>query len=528
MRPDNVAYVMYTSGSTGKPKGVTITHANLVNGVSRLAEAVGLRPGSRMLCATSVNFDVSAFEVFSALGVGATVDVVEDILELAKRDGWTGSALQAVPSVFAEILDQVSGRLHVDTVVLGGDALPATLLEKVRDAIPGVRLMQAYGQTEDFYATTYPVPEDWSGTGNVPIGRPLGNMRAYVLGPGLAPVPVGVVGELYVGGAVGRGYHGRPGLTAERFVADPFGPAGERMYRTGDLVRWTTDGQLEYLGRGDSQLKIRGFRVEPAEIEAALLAHPGVAQAVVLVREGRGTGGRQLVGYVVPAYGGDTGDPDLRAGVEVAEVRRFVAARLPEYMVPSALVVLDRMPLDLNGKVDRRALPEPEFAAGEYRAPRTPEERTLAAVYAEVLGLDRVGLDDDFFAIGGDSIRSIQVVARARARGVEISPRQVFESRTVAELAAGARVGAATAPEELAELEGGGVGWMPLPPAGAYLLEAGGAIDRFSMSALLELPEAIDAAGLAATLGAVLDHHDILRSRLVIQDGRPGLVADPP
>ncbi|MFD5806962.1 AMP-binding protein, partial [Streptomyces sp. NPDC127020] len=528
LRPQNTAYVMYTSGSTGVPKGVTITHANLVNGVSRLAEAVGIEAGSLMLSATSINFDVSAFEIFSALGAGACVEVVEDVLELAKRDGWTGTALQAVPSVFAEILDQVSGRMQVDTVVLGGDALPSSLLDRVRAAIPGVRLMQAYGQTEDFYATTYPIPQDWQGVGNVPIGRPLGNMRTYALDPQLLPVPTGVAGELYVAGAVGRGYHGRAALTAERFVADPFGPPGERMYRTGDLVRWTPEGHLEYLGRGDSQMKIRGFRVEPAEIEAALLAHPGVAQAVVVARDGAGTAGRRLVGYVVPAYGGgdDTDDPDLRAGIEVADVRRFVAARLPEYMVPAALVVLERLPLDVNGKVDRAGLPAPEFAVGEYRAPRSVVEETLAAVYAEVLGLDRVGLDDDFFAVGGDSIRSIQVVARARARGVRVSARQIFESRTVADLAVWAQAGADGVREQLPELEGGGTGWMPLPPA-AHLMEPGTDIGRFSMSTLLDLPQGVDSTALSATLGAVLDRHDILRSRLVERDGVQGLEAAP-
>ncbi|MEU3529939.1 AMP-binding protein, partial [Streptomyces sp. NPDC038707] len=527
MRPDNVAYVMYTSGSTGKPKGVTITHFGVMNDALSLARTMDLTAGSRMLFATSVNFDVSAFEVFSALGVGATVEVMRDVLELGERDGWTGSVISAVPSVFAELVDEIADRTSVETVVFAGEVLTSAFVERVRAALPGVRVVNGYGQSETFYATAFALAPSapWNGTGNAPIGRPLGNMRAYVLGPGLAPVPVGVVGELYVGGAVGRGYHGRPGLTAERFVADPFGPAGERMYRTGDLARWTTDGELECVGRADSQVKVRGLRIEPAEVEAALAAHPGVARALVLVREGRRPEDKRLVGYVVPAHGHGADDSDLRAGVDVAEVRRFVAARLPEYMVPSALVVLDRMPLDLNGKVDRRALPEPEFAAGEYRAPRTPEERTLAAVYAEVLGLDRVGLDDDFFAIGGDSIRSIQVVARARTRGVEITPRQVFERRTVAELAATARTGTA---DVLDEFDGGGIGWMPLTPVGAYLTELGGGIGRFSMSMMVDLPDGIDAAGLTATLGAVLDHHDILRSRLVIQDGRPGLVADPP
>ncbi|HEY0697182.1 MAG TPA: amino acid adenylation domain-containing protein, partial [Micromonospora sp.] len=509
LRPDNVAYVMYTSGSTGLPKGVTITHANLVNGVSRLAEVVGIRPGSRVLGATSINFDVSVFEVFSALTVGAGVEIVRDVLELAERDGWAGGALQAVPSVFAEVLDQIAGKMSVDTVVLGGDALPATLLDKVRSAIPNARLMQAYGQTEDFYATTFAVPDGWNGVGNVPIGGPLGNMRTYVLGSGLRPVPAGVVGELYVGGAVGRGYHDRPGLTAERFVADPFGPPGERMYRTGDLVRWNRDHQLEYVGRGDAQLKIRGFRIEPGEVEAAIVEHPAVAQSVVLVHEGPGAG-RQLVGYVVPVVADGPGsvDVDLDAQLDPAELRRFVAERLPDFLVPAVFVVLDRLPLDVNGKVDRAALPAPEFSAEVYRAPRTRSEEVLASVYAEVLGLERVGLDDDFFVVGGDSIRSIQVVTRARARGVEVTPREVFERRTVAELAANARVEPAVV---LAELAGGGVGRLPVPPAAAHLVECGGDLGPFAMTTGVELPVGIDAAGLAATLTAVLDRHDVLR-----------------
>ncbi|MFB7216560.1 amino acid adenylation domain-containing protein, partial [Streptomyces sp. NPDC056255] len=426
--PDSLAYVMYTSGSTGNPKGVAIHHTNLVNGVLRLADVVDVRAGSRMLGATSVNFDVSVFEVFTALSRGASVEVVRDVLELAERDGWTGGSLQAVPSVFSEILDTIAGKMNVDTVVLGGDSLPATLLEKVRAAIPRARLVQAYGQTEDFYATTFEIPQDWAGTGNVPIGAPLGNMRTYVLGPGLVPVPAGVTGELYVAGAIGRGYHNRAGLTAERFVADPFGPPGHRMYRTGDLVRWTQDGRLEYLGRGDTQMKIRGFRIEPGEIEAALVAHPGVRQAVVQLRHARTGAADQLVGYVVrsaaeesaAAEEGTEATIPSSPAPDVEELRRFVSGRLPEFMVPSAFVVLDRFPLDPNGKIDRRALPAPELPNASFRGPRTPREQTLCEVFGEVLGAERVGIDDDFFAVGGDSIRSIQVVARARSRGVEV------------------------------------------------------------------------------------------------------------
>ncbi|OIK28188.1 non-ribosomal peptide synthetase, partial [Streptomyces malaysiense] len=526
--PDSLAYVMYTSGSTGNPKGVAIHHANLVNGVLRLADVVDVRAGSRMLGATSVNFDVSAFEVFTALSRGACVEVVRDVLELAERDGWQGGSLQAVPSVFSEILDTVAGKMDVDTVVLGGDSLPAALLDKVRSAIPRARLVQAYGQTEDFYATTFEIPDGWSGTGNVPIGAPLGNMRTYVLGPGLVPVPVGVTGELYVAGAVGRGYHNRPGITAERFVADPFGPVGERMYRTGDLVRWTPDGQLEYLGRGDTQMKIRGFRIEPGEIEAALVAHPEVRRAVVQMRQLRAEGGgRQLVGYVVPA-GERSGN-----GPDVEELRRFVAGRLPEFMVPSAFVVLDRFPLDPNGKLDRRALPAPVLGDTDFRAPATARERALCEIFAAVLGADRVGVDDDFFTVGGDSIRSIQVVAQARARGIEVSPRDVFEHRTVARLAEVARdLGARSEAAVLTELEGGGTGWSPLPPAGRYMLELGGGYDRFQQSMVLTLPQEADDATLAATVQAVLDTHDVLRARLVTGGGageeEAGLVVDAP
>ncbi|MFJ9868219.1 amino acid adenylation domain-containing protein [Streptomyces sp. NPDC101165] len=475
-----------------------------------------------MLATSSVNFDVSVFEIFTALSQGATVEVVRDVLVLGEREGVEADVVHTVPSVFAELLDDLADGTGIGTLVFAGEGLPAALVERVRSVLPATRVVNAYGQTESFYATAFPVPEEWRGTGGVPIGVPIDNMRTYVLGPGLTPVPPGVVGELYVAGAVGRGYHGRSGLTAERFVADPFGPAGQRMYRTGDLVRWTADGVLEYAGRADVQVKVRGQRVEPAEVEAVLASQPAVAQAVVVARAGRG-GGTRLVAYVVTtdSVGGvnDSGELEFEAhaGVSVAELRAFVSGRLPEFMVPSAFVMLERLPLMANGKLDRAALPEPEFTETVYRAPSNPAERVLALVVAEVLGLDRVGVDDDFFAVGGDSIRSIQVVARARRQGIEVTPRQIFEARTVAELA---RV-ASTAGDvvRLEELEGAGVGWMPLPPAGRFLLEQGDAYDRFAMAALLQLPEGIDESGLTATLAAVIDHHDVLRSRLLPQEG---------
>ncbi len=557
-RPDNLAYVMFTSGSTGTPKGVGITHTCVVNGVRRLAEVVRAGPGARMLGATSVNFDVSVFEIFTALGSGACVEIVRDVLELGERGGWSGTTISAVPSVFAALLDEAPEKLDVDTLIFAGEGLSSGLVRRVADALPDVRIVNAYGQTESFYATTFPLPPGWAETSGVPIGYPLGAMRAYVLGPGLAPVPPGVVGELYVGGLLARGYHGRPGLTAERFVACPFDASGARMYRTGDLVRRGEGGRLEYLGRVDAQVKVRGLRIEPAEVETVLTEHPGVSRAAVITvdtggpdgdtggpdgdtggADGAGsadgdTGRHRLVGYVVPpatgaADGDAAGDYGLHAGVSVAELRRFVATRLPDYMVPDALVVLNSLPVNRNGKLDVAALPRPEFPRAEYRAPHTAPEQALAEVYADVLGADRVGADDDFFAVGGDSIRSIQVVARARTRGITVTAREIFEYRTVARLA---ELVADRVEEDrtLAELPGGGVGPLPLPPAAARVLAPGGTvgdygIGRYSMSAVLTLPPDIDRAGLLATLQAVLDRHDALRARL--DRTGPGLRIDP-
>ncbi|MFF0885027.1 amino acid adenylation domain-containing protein [Streptomyces sp. NPDC003456] len=527
--PDGLAYVMFTSGSTGTPKGVAVSHAAVVNGVCDLRRIARVGTGSRMLAGTSVNFDVSVFEIFTALTTGASVEIVRDVLELAERGSWSGTTVSAVPAVFAALLDQIGTgapdalELDVETVLLAGEALPADLVRRVRDTLPGVRVVNAYGQTESFYAATFTVPPQWAGTGAAPVGRPLANMRAYVLGPELAPVPPGVTGELYVGGLVARGYHRSGGATAERFVACPFGPAGARMYRTGDLARWDDDGRLTYEGRADTQVKVNGIRVEPTEIETVLARHAAVGRAAVAVREDHG-GNARLVGYVAPAGTAD-GEAGSGAGVPVADLRRFAAERLPDYMVPAQLVVLDRLPLTASGKLDRAALPAPEFAGAEYRAPRTATERALAEVYADVLGAGQVGVDDDFFTSGGDSIRSIQVVARAKARGVVVSTREVFEHRTVARLAELVEGREAEEQVVLAELPGGGVGWAPLPPTAAHVLALGGGIGRFCMSAMLTLPQGADRAGLVATLQAVVDRHDVLRSRL--DRAGPGLRMEP-
>ncbi|WP_051852243.1 non-ribosomal peptide synthetase [Streptomyces aureocirculatus] len=442
-RPDNAAYVMYTSGSTGTPKGVTLTHRSLVNGALLLADATGITAETRTLTATSVNFDVSVFEILTTLAAGGTVEVVRDILAVGERGGWSGGLLSAVPSVLAEVLDQLDdGALHADSVVLAGEALPAALVQRLRRAVPGARVVNAYGQTEVFYATTFTADEHLPDTGAVPIGTPLGNMRAHVLSPALTPLPPGAIGEVYVAGHLARGYHGRSALTAERFVADPYGPPGARMYRTGDLARWTPEGQLVYAGRADDQTKIRGIRVEPAEIEAALTRHPSVAKAAVVVSEEHGA--PHLLACLVPV------DPAV-GGPSDGQLRAFLGEHLPTYLVPSLFLTLDRLPLTPNGKLDRAALVERASAdrpAQVNRAnPRDHAEWALYQLWRRVLLTADIGIRDSFFDVGGTSISAIKLAHAIREElGEDISVRDLLLHPTIEELAERLRHGASDAP----------------------------------------------------------------------------------
>ncbi|GII05874.1 non-ribosomal peptide synthetase [Planobispora takensis] len=425
VHPDQLVYVIYTSGSTGTPKGVAVRHRDVLALAADHRWAQGHR---RVLMHSPHAFDASTYEIWVPLLTGGTVVVAppgeldpDAIARLSAEHGLT--ALFLTTALFNLVAEEdPTAFASLREVLTGGEAASPEAMRRVREACPDTLLGHVYGPTEATTYATYHAVREAGGTAP-PIGRAMDGMRAHVLDRFLRPVPPGAPGELYLSGAgLARGYRGRPGLTAERFVACPYG-GGERMYRTGDLVRWTAGGELEYLGRTDVQVKIRGFRIEPGEIEAVLSRHPSVAQVSVAVHDNR------LIAYVVPA-----------GTVPVEELRGFAGEILPEYMVPQAVLTLDALPLTPNGKVNRAALPKPDISASG-RPPRTPGEERLCRLFAEVLGLERVGVDDGFFDLGGDSIAVIQLVSRARREGLTISPREVFACQTVEALARGGSTG---------------------------------------------------------------------------------------
>ncbi|HEX2092308.1 MAG TPA: amino acid adenylation domain-containing protein, partial [Longimicrobiaceae bacterium] len=385
--PENLSHVIFTSGSTGRPKGVMIRHGSTVVLLHWLRETVGDAERASVLFSTSINFDVSVAELFGTLCWGGTLHLVDNALELANVEAPIVYA-SMVPTAAAELLRTGGIAPSVRTLFLGGEPLPNALAQALYALGTLERVGNLYGPTEDTTYSTFSLVE--KGAEQVFVGRPIAHTQAYVLDEELQPVPVGVVGELYLAGdGLARGYAARPELTAERWLPSPFGPPGSRMYRVRDRVRWRTSGELEYVGRTDFQVKVRGHRIELGEIESGLLRHPLVREAVAVVREDA-PGAARLVAYLVPARDG--------AAPTTAELREHLRERLPEYMLPSAFVVLEALPLTPNGKLDRRVLPAPEVGSeAAYVAPRTPVEEVLAGIWSELLGVERIGIHDDFF-----------------------------------------------------------------------------------------------------------------------------------
>ncbi|MEU1601782.1 amino acid adenylation domain-containing protein [Micromonospora matsumotoense] len=516
---DSAAYVIYTSGSTGRPKGVVVPHSAVTPLLHWGRDFLRAGPDDVWSMFHSMSFDFSVWEIWGALSTGGRLVVVpywvsrnpEDFHRLVTGAGVT--VLNQTPSSFTQFeeVDSRSDQPHaLRWVIFGGEALEHASVRRwaARHGWDRPHLVNMYGITETtVHVTARTLGPDDVGDGLSRIGREVAGLTTHVLDPMLVPVPVGAVGELYVGGArLARGYVGRPALTAERFVADPDGSGG-RLYRSGDRVRLRPDGDLEYAGRVDNMVNIRGFRVEPGEIEATLARHPAVGAAVVTVRTDE-PGRVTLVGYVTPA---GTATPTA------AEVREWLRHQLPEYLLPGHVVVLDALPLTPTGKVDRAALPEPDLdGAATGPAARTPAEHILCDLFAELLGVPTVGIDGSFFGLGGDSIMSIQLVSRARRAGLHLKPKDVYQQRTVRALAA-----VATPVDDRAtDRPDDAVGAVPVTPILAWAREElGGPLDGFSQSMLVRVPAGPTAGQLRQALQVLLDHHPALRMRARTGDG---------
>ncbi|OMC28292.1 non-ribosomal peptide synthetase [Mycobacterium colombiense] len=534
LSPQNTAYLIYTSGSTGLPKGVPVPHAPIAEYFVWFGDEYRIDDTDRLLQVASPSFDVSMGEIFGTLIMGARLviprpDGLRDIgylTELLAREGIT--SMHFVPSLLGLFLSLpgVGQWRTLRRVPIGGEALPGEIADKFH-ATFDASLHNFYGPTETVVnCTSYPV-EGAQGTRVVPIGRPKINTQVYLLDNALQPVPVGVIGEIYIAGThVAHGYHRRPQLTAERFVADPFTPGG-RMYRSGDLARRNADGDIEFVGRADEQVKIRGFRIELGEIAAAISVDPSVGQAVVLAMDLPQVG-KSLVGYVTPAQGAGT------ETVDVERIRARVAAALPDYMTPAAYVVLDEIPITAHQKIDRAALPEPQIAAAtEYRDPSTPTEERIAQLFSGLLGHERVGVDDSFFDLGGHSLVATKLVTAIRAEcGVEIGIRDVFELATVGALAEridqlGLGVRTQSRPRLITTAHD-----EPMPLSAsqlrswfAYRVDGPSRVNNIPFAAKLTGPWDIDA--LIAAVGDVVARHEILRTGYVELDGVPYQVVEP-
>jgi len=528
----DLAFVIYTSGSTGRPKGVALETRGLV---SYLGWAVDFyRIAEQAVCpvATSLSFDGIILSVLVPLLSGATVHFTPDIgaidtlirqADLRDRQPPFGF-LNTTPSHLSHVISRIADdklNFPSDVIAVGGEPLGSATVDALRKGSVKPRLVNDYGPTEATVSSTaYDVfAHAAMPTGYVPIGRPIWNTAIYVLDDCLRPVPLNVCGEIYIAGAgLARGYMGRPALTSERFVACPFGPAGTRMYRTGDLARWTAGGVLEIAGRSDEQVKVRGFRIEPGEVTAALMLQAGVRDAAVVVRTD-GDGAKQLVGYVVSDD--DSGLHDQRVARQYADrLRHGLGASLPDYMVPSAIVLLDRLPLNPNGKLDHRALPAPEFISTSDRAPRTMQEEMLAGMFCELLGLPRVGIDDNFFDLGGHSLLATRLISRIRTTfHVELSIRTVFQQPTVATLVGKLASAGLVRPELHAMAR---LSQVPLSSGQRrlwFLHQRDGASATYNLPYVVNLRGHLDASALEAALGDVVTRHESLRTLVVEAEG---------
>ncbi len=509
--PENLAYVIYTSGSTGKPKGAGNRHSALTNRLCWMQQAYGLDASDTVLHKTPFSFDVSVWEFFWPLMTGARLAIAapgdhrdpEKLVELIQQHRVT--TLHFVPSMLQAFLqsDNVGTCNGLKRIVCSGEALPVDAQQQVFAKLPNAGLFNLYGPTEAAIDVTHWTCRE-EGRDSVPIGQPIANLGCWILDSELQPVPVGVIGELYLGGeGLARGYHRRPALTAERFMTSPFGD-GARLYRTGDLACYRADGVIEYRGRIDHQVKIRGLRIELGEIETRLMEQGSVREAVVVAADG--PHGQQLVGYVVPS--------DAAANVSAEQLRETLKAQLmsslADYMVPTQWLFLEQLPLSPNGKLDRKALPKPaqDFASKAYVAPVTELEQTLASIWQDVLKVARVGLTDNFFELGGDSIVSIQVVSRARLAGIGITPKELFQHQSVQALAAIAR-----RYEVQDSFDQGPVhGSVPLLPIHQVFFDSDiPERQHWNQSVLLEPREVLDADLLEQALQAMVTHHDALR-----------------
>ncbi|HEU0300193.1 MAG TPA: amino acid adenylation domain-containing protein, partial [Longimicrobium sp.] len=529
--PSQLAYVIYTSGSTGRPKGVMIEHRQLASYVGGVLARLDLPEGASYATVTTLAADLGHTSVFPALCTGGALHVVtherggdaEAFAELMRRA--PVDVLKITPSHLAALLagSDPAAVLPRRRLVLGGEASRAEWIDSIRELAPELRILNHYGPTETTVGVLAGFADQLraAASGTVPLGRPLPGARVYVLDPQGAEQPVGIPGELFAGGAgVGRGYLARPGMTAERFVPDPFAPAaGARMYRTGDRARRLEDGSLEFLGRVDDQVKIRGFRVEPGEVAAVLAGHPALCEAAVVARTDDGE--TRLVAYVVAADG---------EAPPADELRQALATRLPDYMLPSAFVALEALPLTANGKVDRRALPEPEYGSEDtYVAPRTPVEEVLAGIWTDVLRIERVGVHDDFFVLGGHSLLATRVVARIRqAFGAEVPLRALFEHPTVAGLAGLIAGSERAALPPIVPIDRD----RPLPLSFAQQrlwfldqLEPGGAL--YNVPSAIRLRGALDVQALERALGEIVDRHEALRTTFSADGAEPAQVIAP-